>query len=154
MKLRLISATPDDLLHPSIQLTKGIGLGYPADSDATDDLITALRAMTKDVRSSGWGTFWAEDEERDAVVGLCGFKTEPSADGSVEIAYYTFPMLEGKGIATAMATRLVEHARKLGARRLVANSLPVINASVAVLKRNGFALLGQALDPEDGLVWS
>jgi ribosomal-protein-alanine N-acetyltransferase len=38
--------------------------------------------------------------ENGVAVGTCGFKSPPS-NGRVEIAYFTFPPFEGKGIATA-----------------------------------------------------
>ena len=40
------------------------------------------------------------------VVGTCGFKTPPK-DGRVEIAYFTFPGHEGKGIAIVMLLALL-----------------------------------------------
>src|SRR3712207_7520999 len=35
----------------------------------------------------------------DLVVGSCAFKGPPTADGTVEIAYYTFGPYEGQGYA-------------------------------------------------------
>lgn len=40
------------------------------------------------------------------AVGTCGFKSSPD-QGRVEIAYFTFPDFEGRGLATAMAGELL-----------------------------------------------
>jgi RimJ/RimL family protein N-acetyltransferase len=40
------------------------------------------------------------------VVGTCVFPAAPAA-GRVEIAYFTFPPFENRGIATAMAAELI-----------------------------------------------
>jgi [ribosomal protein S5]-alanine N-acetyltransferase len=44
------------------------------------------------------------------AVGTCAFKSAP-ANGRVEIACYTFPGFEGRGIATSMVRELVSIAR-------------------------------------------
>ena len=44
-----------------------------------------------------WGGYLAVDETSDLVVGTCAFKGPPAADGTVEIAYYTFGPYEGQG---------------------------------------------------------
>jgi ribosomal-protein-alanine N-acetyltransferase len=46
-----------------------------------------------------WGGYLAVDETSDLIVGSCAFKGAPMADGTVEIAYYTFGPYEGQGYA-------------------------------------------------------
>jgi RimJ/RimL family protein N-acetyltransferase len=90
--------------------------------------------------------------ERQAV-GTCAFKTAP-AEGCVEIAYFTFPAYEGRGIATAMARRLVELARGRQPDIVVtAQTLPERNASNAILEKLDFRLAGMATDADAGDVW-
>ena len=84
------------------------------------------------------------------MVGTCAYKGGPNADGSVEVAYHTFPPFEGRGYATGMATKLVALA---GLRRVLAHTLPERNASCRVLEKAGFVWAGEVIDPEDGLVW-
>jgi RimJ/RimL family protein N-acetyltransferase len=94
------------------------------------------------------------DEVERWVVGTCAFKTAPRADGSIEIAYFTFPAFEGQGFATAMAQKLI--ALALGApvvRRVMAHTLPQCNASTRVLEKAGMRCVGEVDDPEDGRVW-
>ncbi|MDZ4754497.1 MAG: GNAT family N-acetyltransferase [Phycisphaerae bacterium] len=86
-------------------------------------------------------------------VGTCGFKTPP-VDHRVEIAYFTFPEHEGRGIATQMAKALIALARAADPTLVVAaQTLPEENASAAILRRLGFAMVGIAHDDEAGPVW-
>jgi RimJ/RimL family protein N-acetyltransferase len=73
----------------------------------------------------------------------------------VEIAYFTFPSHEGKGVATRMARELLRIARAAPAGEIaaIAHTLPQENASTAILRKLGFHLEGELLHPEDGLVW-
>src|SRR5437667_8287355 len=48
-----------------------------------------------------WVGYLAQEMGGTKLVGACGFKGNPDAEGSVEIAYFTFPAYEGRGYATA-----------------------------------------------------
>lgn len=88
-----------------------------------------------------------------SCVGTCAFKSAPE-HGRVEIAYFTFPEFEGRGVATQMTRRLIEMA--LGEDReltIAAQTLPEISASTKVLEKQGFELLGLVGHEEDGEVW-
>jgi|SRR5690606_5468600 len=101
-----------------------------------------------------WGGYLALDPESRMVLGSCGFKGPPDSEDSVEIAYFTLPGGEGKGIGTAMARALVAIASgQPRVRRIRAHTLPERNASSRILVRTGFRCLGEVLDPEDGPVW-
>jgi [ribosomal protein S5]-alanine N-acetyltransferase len=87
-------------------------------------------------------------------VGTCGFKSPPS-DGSVEIAYFTFPEYERRGHASEMARQLLELVRcHAPTMAVAAHTLPEENASTAILRRLGFQFIGEARDEEDGAVWA
>jgi RimJ/RimL family protein N-acetyltransferase len=92
--------------------------------------------------------------ETGAVVGTCGFKGPPGADGVVEIAYGVEADHQGKGYATEAAEALVAYAFSSVLVRLVrAHTLPEPNASTRVLAKCRFQRIGEVIDPEDGLVW-
>lgn len=113
--------------------------------------ILALYARTG--QQSPWIGYLALDPASWEIAGSCAFKDAPR-DGSVEIAYFTFPAFEGRGWGTAMAGRLVETAFADGTvATVIAHTRPEENASTEVLRRNGFSLAGPVEDPEDGLVW-
>jgi ribosomal-protein-alanine N-acetyltransferase len=91
--------------------------------------------------------------EDDICVGACGFKSPPE-NNRVEIAYFTFPGHESRGVATQMASELIRLAReKLPAVTVAAQTLPEENASTSVLKKLRFRLTGTLANPEDGQVW-
>ncbi len=84
------------------------------------------------------------------VVGSCGFK-RPPRDGQVEIAYFTFPGEESKGIATSMALLLIEASLQADPSvRITAQTLVDRNASHRILEKIGFRVTHQLHDPEDG----
>jgi RimJ/RimL family protein N-acetyltransferase len=88
----------------------------------------------------------------DRIVGTCGFTAAPR-QGRVEIAYFTFPGYEGKGVATQMARQLMLMARDAdGSVVLTAHTLPNRNPSHRVLEKLGFACVGTLDHPEDGTV--
>ena len=92
--------------------------------------------------------------ENDLVVGKGGFKAPPTPDGVVEIAYVVSPDHQGKGYATEGAAALAAYAFDSGQVQVVrAHTLPEPNASTRVLTKCGFRYIGEAIDPEDGLVW-
>ena len=101
-----------------------------------------------------WGGYYAVDEATREVVGSCAFKSPPTAEGAVEIAYFTYPDFEGRGYATGMARKLIALARGSPAvRRVIAHTLPEANASTRVLSKAGMTFMGEVLDSEDGRVW-
>jgi GNAT superfamily N-acetyltransferase len=101
-----------------------------------------------------WSGYFVVDEVTREVVGSCAFKSAPTDDGTVEIAYFTYPGFERRGYATAMAEKLVELAsRSPAVRRVMAHTLPETNASTRVLERVGMTFVGEVIDPEDGRVW-
>lgn len=93
--------------------------------------------------------------EDGVVVGSCGFAA-PASGGEAEIAYFTFPGHEGKGVATRMATALMalsEEAARTQGIRFIAHTLPAEGASTSILRKLGFELLGTIQHDEDGEIW-
>jgi ribosomal-protein-alanine N-acetyltransferase len=99
-----------------------------------------------------WIGYLARDPDEQAMVGGCSFVERK--DGQVEIAYFTFPGLEGRGIGGRMARALVELAwRDPTLEEIIAHTLPQENASTRILARLGFERAGEAVDPDEGAVW-
>jgi [ribosomal protein S5]-alanine N-acetyltransferase len=91
--------------------------------------------------------------ENGICVGSCGFKSPPQ-NNRVEIAYFTFPGHESRGMATRMASELIRLALdKRPTVTVVAQTLPEESASTSVLKKLQFRLVGTVEHPEDGPVW-
>ena len=113
-----------------------------------------LTAPPTSVDELEWGGYFVVDEGTREVVGSCAFKTPPTEEGSVEIAYFTYPGFEGRGYATEMARKLIELASgSTAVRHIIAHTLPETSASTRVLKKVGMTCVGEVIDPEDGLVW-
>ena len=101
-----------------------------------------------------WTGYLALIEPARTVVGTCAFTGPPTADGTVEIAYFTFPAFERRGLATAMARELLAIARtSADVRAVLAHTLREPNASTAILTRLGFRCVGDAHDDDAGTVW-
>ena len=139
--------------------------------ESTEEVLARLDAMTEADRtqvSSTWlaqlhaatePTPWTHgfagvERATGAPIGGCAFKAPPDGDGMVEIAYGVDEEHRGRGYAKEMAAALTDFALTRGGARLVrAHTLPANNASAQVLRSCGFRLIGEHIDPEDGLVW-
>ena len=100
-----------------------------------------------------WDGYFVIDKDSREIVGSCAFKTPPREDGTVEIAYFTYPEFEGQGYATMMARKLIELASGAAIWRVIAHTLREKNVSTRVLEKVGMSRLGEVIDPEDGRVW-
>jgi len=91
--------------------------------------------------------------EGETCVGTCGFTSPPTGEVA-EIAYFTFPDFERRGMATRMAQRLISIAQECDPSvRIIAHTLTEENASNHILKKLGFAFTGTVDHPEDGKIW-
>jgi RimJ/RimL family protein N-acetyltransferase len=89
-----------------------------------------------------------------SVVGGCSFKGPPDTEGVVEVAYGTDVSHRGRGYATQAAEALTDFAFASGLVRLVRAHSKLDNVpSARVLTKCNFRLVGEVVDPEDGLVY-
>lgn len=124
-------------------------------ADLPDVATDVLRGTAEMYQTIGYQVPWVGylAVHSGKCVGTCAFKTPP-IDGRVEIAYFTFPGNEGRGIATSMARCLIEKARAQSQDlRICAQTLPERNASTRVLEKLGFQQVAEIDHPEDGKVW-
>ncbi len=127
----------------------------PAEIALDDFLREVVEATVAHYQRTGFVPPWIGyvGLEDGLPVGVCGFKSQPSGE-RIEIAYCTAPGHEGKGIATALASELVRIARHEDERLAIfAQTLPEENASTSILKKLGFAVVGNVDHPDDGMVW-
>ena len=124
-------------------------------ADAVQDVAgKELDALPLDDSELHWGGYVAADLDTRQFVGSCAFKSPPSGDGVVEIAYFTYPGGEGKGYTTAMAAKLIAiGSASPEVTGIIAHTLPEKSASTRLLEKNGMRLVGEVVDPEDGRVW-
>ena len=87
-------------------------------------------------------------------VGGCAFVGAPK-DSSVEIAYFTLEMFEGRGYARQAVERMIKVAwQSAPTVSLTAKTAPIENASTAILRSNGFRFSGETHDDGIGLAWA
>ena len=128
----------------------GLGDGAGLIREVADQTLTLYQRVPRDQPWIGYLTVGAGE----VVVGGCGFTSAPTVDGTVEIAYFTLPPMERRGYGTAMASALIEVARKSGlVRQVIAHTLPEPNASSRILQRVGISWAGEIQHPEDGRIW-
>jgi [ribosomal protein S5]-alanine N-acetyltransferase len=119
------------------------------------EVATSVVASTVQVYARGYVEPWVGylAIEGGKCVGGCGF-TSPPAEGVVEIAYFTFPDFERRGIATRMVQRLISIAEECDPSvRITAHTLSEESASNHILRKLGFAFTGTVEHPEDGKIW-
>lgn len=82
------------------------------------------------------------DGEAPVLIGLGGFKGPPQ-EGSVEIGYSVLTQFQRQGYATEAVAGLVGFAfAQPDIHEVTAETLPSLVASIGVLKKNGFRLVG------------
>ncbi len=89
----------------------------------------------------------------ETVVGVGGFTGAPK-DKKVEIAYGTRKEWEGQGIASFTCRQLIVVAKATDPNVIItAKTAPEQNASVSILKGNGFVFTGIVQDDDIGDAW-
>ena len=86
-------------------------------------------------------------KENSQVIGSIDYKYVPR-NGVTEVGYGMNPAYTGHGYMTEALTAFLDLGRKLGIRKVLADTLPDILPSQNVLKRCGFRFL-----KEDGNLW-
>jgi RimJ/RimL family protein N-acetyltransferase len=84
----------------------------------------------------GFGFYLVERKEDGRPLGLCGLAKRDFLD-DVDIGYAFLPEYGGQGYAFEAATGVLEHARALGLKRLVATVVPENDASIRLLEKLG-----------------
>ena len=143
--LDLVLQSPGEVLRWIDSLPRDIR------AEVSADWITRVRSTAV---GDPWSlTFNLVERASRSVVGSCAFKGPPDAEGIVEVSYYTDPNYRSRGFATEAAGGLTEFAFATGRVRLVrAHTKTENDASARILTKCGFRLVGEVMDPEDGLV--
>ncbi len=104
----------------------------------------ALR-MLEDTTAPGW-SFWyllKRSGQTPQLIGICGFKGRPDAAGSAEIGYSIISQFRNQGYASEAVDRLVRWAFSHQiVQEVSAETLPHLQSSIRVMKRNGFEFTG------------
>jgi [ribosomal protein S5]-alanine N-acetyltransferase len=97
----------------------------------------------------GYGSWYIIGGGR--LAGIAGYKGPPDADGEVEIGYSVIESERRKGYAKGAVTLLVTRAfRDRRVAAVIAETIPALAGSQAVLDRCGFKLASRTADAELG----
>jgi RimJ/RimL family protein N-acetyltransferase len=159
LRLDLISSTPEiaraDLLGRS-DLEAALGVRVPEewppelyDPPAIEYGLAWMEGHPDNLQ---WSFYYlvrrGEGGEADAVIGVGGYKGAPSENGTVEVGYSILPPFRRRGYATEAVEGWVRHAfADPRVRRVIAETLPELSASIGVLEKSGFRLLGPGSEP-------
>jgi [ribosomal protein S5]-alanine N-acetyltransferase len=84
------------------------------------------------------------------VVGRIGFHAEPDARGAVEVGYAVEPAFRRRGFAEEAVRGIFDWASQHGISLFIASVSPSNAASLALVRKLGFAQTGSQWDDEDG----
>ena len=152
-RLRLIAANAALIrfeLENRSQLCVALDVAPPADwpppLNDESSFRYFLSALESDPSFAGWG-YWYVIEKPRGLIGTCGFKGRPDADGMAEIGYAIVPSRQGNGFASEAAAALIEWCRARGAKTVVAETLHELPASIRVMEKTGLSFAGEGSEP-------
>jgi RimJ/RimL family protein N-acetyltransferase len=137
--LRLLASEPADFAEQyGVQL-------HEVSQTVAQHSLAFMRTFPLETSPDWFGHFAIEGESQ-RMIGVCSLKGPPVA-GTVEIAFFTFPGFEGRGVGTEMARFVVERARQLPDVRLVIAHTPAKeSAATRVLEKIGMRFAGEEMD--------
>jgi len=98
---------------------------------------------------AGWWGWWVLlKQPRPTLIGAVSPKGPPDGEGTVEISYGIVGSQQGNGYGTEATKALVEWVcRDPRTRKIVAETLPRLAASIAVMEKIGMSFLGEGSEP-------
>jgi ribosomal-protein-alanine N-acetyltransferase len=157
-RLDLIEATPESL-RAAIDDVKQLGellharvpSDWPPELLDTPALEWVVRWLASPENDPAFGMYWIVLRESAALrtlVGVAGFKGMPSEDGTVEIGYGVVAEYQRRGYATETVRALLSHSfASPKITRVIAETYPTLPASIGVLEKCGFTLIGDGSEP-------
>ncbi len=118
---------------------------HPVARQVAQSSLEFMRTFSLETPAEWFGYLVVEGETQETA-GVCSFKGPP-ADGVLELAFYTFPGFEGRGIATEMTRFLLERARQLPkVKSVIAYTSPDNSTAAHILEKTGFRFTGEERD--------
>jgi len=120
----------------------------PDDFDSRDLAMLSLRSNPE----SRWGMWYVLYKsicyERNVCIGTCAFRAPPSAEGSVEIAYWIVDRYQAVDLIAEAVGALVNHAfEETRVQRVMAEASARHVPTIRVLGKNGFRRVGPGRAP-------
>ncbi len=147
-RLDLIPATPD-LTEAAMAGPASLAAGLRAAVPGTwppeyVDEASLRSTLDRLAQGAGQADWWLHfvvlrGEAGRTLIGTCGYKGPPSADGTVEVGYGIVRDHRRRGYASEAVRGLVARAFAIPAvKRVIAETLPELAPSIGVLRKCGF----------------
>ena len=140
----LVTADIEGISPLAAMLNAQVPDNWPPELYELEPMKFALNQLA-DPAEQGW-SFWyllsGAGDERVAL-GICGFKGRPDEKGSVEIGYSVLSQFRNQGFASEAVQRLLTWAfSHQSVTEVCAETLPHLQQSIRVMKKNGFSHTG------------
>jgi len=160
-RLQLVPATAaamamaanDDRAALRRELTAAIPDDWPPRIDDNGEMARegfkfVQQILHRDPSLQGWWGWWVLLRRPPILIGVVSPKGPPNGEGTVELSYGIVASHQGKGYATEATKALVDWVcRDPRTRRIVADTLPRLTASIAVMEKCGMSFLGEGAEP-------
>ncbi len=152
-RLRLIPC--DDTLYDAIRmgnniLARVLGANVPKKwTDFRDTFGPMYIHWKAHPELQDWWTHLIVYRPDNILIGVCGYKGEPDAQGVVEIGYEIRASHRSKGLATEAARGLVEHAFSYTeVQKVIAHTISEENYSSMLLQKLGFTKIPESIETD------
>ncbi|HTC43645.1 MAG TPA: GNAT family N-acetyltransferase [Steroidobacteraceae bacterium] len=106
-----------------------------------------LRSIDVNAPADPWHFYYLLLRDPRTLVGTCGFKGAPDADGRVEVGYSVLEQFRCRGLATEAVAALIRAAFAAGASEVAAETYPSLLPSLRVMEKCGMIPLGAGSEP-------
>ena len=118
---------------------------HPVARQVAQSSLEFMRTFSLETPAEWFGYLVVEGATQETV-GVASFKGPP-VDGALELAFYTFPGFEGRGIATEMVRFLLQRARELPkVKSVIAYTAPDNSTAAHILEKLAFRFTGEERD--------
>jgi RimJ/RimL family protein N-acetyltransferase len=146
----LVSAALDGPASLAAALQARVPPSWPPEFLDSPALEFTRARLTEAPQDGGWWLYFIvlpAAAGEPVLIGTAGYKGPP-AEGTVEIGYGIVTDHQRRGYASEAVRGLVARAFRMPeVRRVIAETLPELTPSIAVLRKCGFELTGEGSEP-------
>ncbi len=153
--LEIVQAEISDRSQFSALLDAQVPETWPPEFNDQETLSYTLQKLEAAPDQVGWWTWYFvlnnQVVNQRILIGLGGFKGQPTSDGTVEVGYSVLQEFQNLGYATEAVKGLVSWAFKHPeVQRVIAETLPELKPSQRVLEKCQFTNIGEG--SEEGVI--